>query len=398
MGNELIVIDNELVKKEISPADVFVHGGLDVLICEISTKAKEEVAGLDPGNAKDRKVFGAVCRKISSSKVFIETAAKNYVADLKAKIKPVDAERIRWVKKLDELKDEIDKPRFDWQSAQDYAIAEAQRTINYLHDAVIVFSGTTAAELAKRIEAVEQTDIESLPAEYVDNAEKMRDEALAKLYAEHDAVTKREAEEAELDKLRQEAAARVEADRKAQEDKDRAELEAKIKAEAAETAKREAEEKAAAEIKRAKEAQEAAERRDKEAEDKRIADAEAAKVAAAKAQEEAAAEIRKAKEAQEAAERREKEAAANTIVTGGCIASMLLQEAVNDKEDAERKERERLAEEKRIASKKHRAKIKAEATAAMVSKFGLSQDQANLEFDTYSAGTVPHISVNYGGR
>jgi len=253
-NHEIFVLENELVKTEINPADVFVPGGLDFLIDSISVKAKEAADGLDPATDKGRKAYGSICRKISSSKTFVETAMKNYVSDLKAKIKPVDAERIRFAAAMDALRDETDLPRQEWQWAEESKIKAADAVVKELNEAAIVYADTTAAELAQRIERIEQIDVDALPDSHKDNAAIFKDNALSKLYQQHVEVQKREAEAVELAKLRAEAAARAEADaeRKAKEheetiEKERLAREEKLKADAAAKATREAEEKAAEE-------------------------------------------------------------------------------------------------------------------------------------------------------
>ncbi len=286
----------------------------------------------DMTTAKGRKDIASTSYKVLRTKTTLDNLGKEEVAKLKDLPKKIDAGRKQAREFLEELATRYRQPLTDFEEAEKARIE--------------------AEELAREIA-------------------KAHDEALAMeaFFEREREVARKEAEFAKIE------AARAEADRKAKEEKDLAEREAKIKAEAAETAKREAEEKAAAEIRRAKEAQEAAERREKEAEAKRIADAEEMEAKWQAALE--ADKIRLQKEAAED-ERRAKEKADRI-----------------ERERLAEVERQRVAEEKRIANKKHRAKVKAESTAAMVNKFGFSQDQADLEFDTYSAGAVPHISVNY---
>lgn len=368
--NEIIVVENELVRVELDPEKVFVNGGLDPLINKISEAVDEEVNGLDPSTEKGRKAYGSVCRKISSSSVFVETGMKNYVAELKAKIKPVDAERIRFVAAMKEIREKADHPRQEWLAKEEAKVAAANAIMKSLNDAVIVFSGTTSEELAKRIEAVEQTDIESLPEEYIANAEKMRDAALTKLYAEHDAVINREAEAAELEKLRVEAAERAEADRKAKEESDRKKREERLKAEAAEAAKREAEEQ----IRKAEEARIAAEAKAKE-------EAARAAEAAAEAERKRLEDIEKARLAQEAAVKEAERKA---------------------KEEAERKEHERIAAEeqerqkeaKRITNAKHRAKIEREAALSLKAE-GFDSATAHAAIKAISSGRIANVQIIY---
>ena len=361
---EIIVLENELVKTEINPKDVFVAGGLDFIIGQISDKAKTEAEGLDPATDKGRKAFGSVCRKVSSSKTFIESAMKKFVADLKEQIKPVDAERIRFCTEMDRIRDEIDAPRKEWQAAEEAKIAAANAVMKELNDAAIVYADTTADDLAKRILKVESTDIDNLPEDYRENAENIRNDVLSKLYPQLIEVQRREVEAAELAKLRAEAAAREEADRKAKEERDRIEREEQIKAEAAAKATREAEEKAAQAKNEADEAIAKAKRDAEAAENRRIAEAEAARVAQENAVKEAE---RKAKEEAEKLERDR-------------LAEL---------------EQQRIAEEKKAANKKHREKIKKESCQFIMGINGTTQEQAEWIFDAIAFGSVPHIKIEW---
>jgi hypothetical protein len=354
--NEIITVESELVVVNIKPAEVFVPGGLDVLINEIKAAAMKEVEGLDPSIEKDRKAFGTTCRKVSSTKVFVETGMKTYVADLKAKIKPVDAERIRFVAAMEDIRREIDKPRQDYLQAEEATVALANQIMKQIQDSMVIHLGTTSADLETRVTEIENIDIEALPENYQDRALLDKNSALTFLYQQQADLQKRENEQAELAKLRQEADERrqkEEADRLAKEQADR---EAEIIRKAEERAKREAGEAAA----------------------KAIADARAAKEKAEK----------DAIEAKERAEREKREAV----------------------EEADRKERERLAEEerqkavaeaarkaaeKKAANKKHREAVNAGIVRALHQHVGVKESDCNLIIDAINDGMIPGVTINY---
>jgi len=355
---DIIVIESELVKTSINPAEVFVTGGLDNLYREIEKKAKAGVEGLPVETDKGRKAFGAVCRKISSTKVFVESGMKQYVADLKAKIKPVDAERIRFVALLDDLRDEIDKPRQEYLQREQAVIDAANAVMKRLTDAVVVYAGTTSDELGRRVAEIEGIDTDNLPEDYKERAVAQKNSTLTILYQQHESTQKREADQAELEAARKLLAEQAEKKRQEEAAAAQAAREKKIAEEAAEKAKAEAEKREQTAIKAREEAEAAARR----AEERRAEEARAAEIAKEQAIHDA---LQKAKE--EAARA----------------------EAVKQAEF----EKQRQEEEKRQASKKHRTKVKDEAVRFIQGIHGTTQEQAEGIFDAISNGEVPHVNV-----
>lgn len=198
----------------------------------------------------------------------------------------------------------------------------------------------------------------------------------------HTKAAQREAEAAELERLRKEAAER-----------ERIEREARIAAEA--KAKAEADAKAAAE-KREREiaAQQAkakadADRKEREAAEA-IAKAEREKQEAIeKAERDRLAAIAKAEADAKAAEERQRQA---------------VEKAKRDAEEASQRERARIEreqaaakaeEEKRAANKAHQKRINNEILAAMV-ETGLVTDEIGKELISRIAkGLIPHVSISY---
>lgn len=115
-----------LVIEKIDAAAVFVENGLNPLIDKIKAEVKGIVPILD--TAKGRKEIASRARWVAKNKVFIDNAGKEYVAGLKAKIKPVDAERKRVRDILDKLRDEVRQPLTEWEEIEAKKVeAEAQR-------------------------------------------------------------------------------------------------------------------------------------------------------------------------------------------------------------------------------------------------------------------------------
>lgn len=214
-------------------------------------------------------------------------------------------------------------------------------------------AGGRAADIARHIAAVEAIDVTTPDWEdYADAARDARDVTLNNLRKAHAIAVEREAEQAELERLRAEAAKREQADR-----------DARIAAEAAERAKREAEERATREIAAAK-AREAA--------------AESARLAA---EAQAKADAERAVREREEAERRAAQAERMHIETERRIAD-------------ERADAERLADERRKARQEHRATIHREALASLLAGH-IDETVARLVIELIRDDRVAHVRIVY---
>lgn len=183
-------------------------------------------------------------------------------------------------------------------------------------------------------------------------------EAEKKRLAEIEEQKRRDIEERERKlKEREEALAKAEAEARAKEEAEKAEKERlareeKIRAEGAERAKREAQEA----VEKAEREKVAAEQREKEAAER----ADQEKREAIEAEKKRAAEEARKKEEQEKA---------------------LAQ-------------KQRLAEEKRAADRKHRQKINASAMKAFIEE-GLTEKMAKDVITMIASGSIPSITINY---
>ena len=279
-----------LIVEKIDAATVFVENGLSPLI----EKIKAEVEGIVPimGTTKGRKEIASRARWVAKNKVFIDNAGKEYVAGLKAKIKPVDAERKRVREILDKLRDEVRQPLTEWEEEEARKIEiEAARIagINEKIDRISEFEAqgdagvpiplptATASQIERGIEYFSKCDLteevfqELLPKAQETHSAKMEElknalaltqekETLAaeraKLEAEKEAIAQKERDKEIAEKAAQRA--KETAERKAEkaadklkEDKIKADLEIKRleeekeeKARQVEKDLREAEEKA----------------------------------------------------------------------------------------------------------------------------------------------------------
>jgi hypothetical protein len=110
MSNELIVID------KINAIEVFASGGAD----DILGKIEALVSDFEPDitSSAGRKEIASLAYKVAKSKVALDALGVSLVADKKAEIAMVDAERRRVRDKLDEIKVRVRKPLTEWEDAE----------------------------------------------------------------------------------------------------------------------------------------------------------------------------------------------------------------------------------------------------------------------------------------
>ena len=253
---------------------------IDNLIKNIREKASSVVGDLN--KAAGRKVYISMAATVRSTKVMIDDAGKELVAEMKKRPALVDASRRKVREALDELAVEIRKPVTDWEAEQERLKSEeeAKRQAEALekqvesdHEIALLLNEKFDREVAEKKAEAERQRIAHEEELKRQAAEQARIEAEQKAKAELEAAARREAEA---------QAAKERAEREA---KEAAELAERQRVEAQQKAEREKQEAIAAEQRKAQEAADKV-RREAEAketarlaEEKRVAD-EAAKRAA----------------------------------------------------------------------------------------------------------------------
>jgi hypothetical protein len=236
-----------LVIEKIDAAAVFVENGLNPLIDKIKAEVKGIVPILD--TAKGRKEIASRARWVAKNKVFIDNAGKEYVAGLKAKIKPVDAERKRVREILDKLRDEVRQPLTEWEEIEEKKEAEEAQRIALIkekiekisqfevrgsHGIPILLEIANSQEIEAGIEFFETCNLtEEIFQEFLEKAEKVHSDVMNTLKERLKYVKEKEALEVEKKKLK--------AEKEAIEQRER---DKKIAEEAAKKAKETAERKA----------------------------------------------------------------------------------------------------------------------------------------------------------
>lgn len=308
--------------------------------------------------ATGRKAYASMAHKIARSKTAIDNIGKELVADLKQLPKTIDAERKRWRDQLDEWRDEARGPLNEWEAAEEARKARHNDRIEHIRS-FEEFDGLQAAGLEVQLANLEEIAVDDSFEEYEAEAHRAKDKAVKALRVAIEAQKAREAEQAELERLRQEAAEREQKER-----------EAKIAREAEERARREAEEKAQAE-------REAAARRE-----------QGAKAEAERKEREHQEAIAKAKRDAELAEQRAKEEYDRKERER--IAEQQRQE--QERLDAERREQEEVA--RRQADKEHRGRINRTAMQAFIDG-GMPPECAKQAVTMLAKGEIPNATINY---
>lgn len=387
------------------PTQVFAPGGVDTILEKLEAKVRASAKDLDISTPKGRKEVASLAYKVARSKTALDDMGAKLTEETRAFINAVNADRKKARDRLDALKDEVRKPLDDFEAAEAARIKAHEDGIAALIALSMFGVPPDTDAIAARLEEAQAADTSGF-REFTKRAEDAKAGAVAKLEAILEESRKRDAERAELERLRKEAAeraAREEAERierEKQEAAARAAEEARIAAE--EKARREAEEaerRAAAERERiereAREKAEAAERERQRVERER---AEAEERAAQAERDRQAAE-RRAKEAEEKAERDRIEAARRAEKERKAADERAQRQA----EEAARLERERIeqasraAEEaarQREADKAHRASINRAALDAFVAA-GLSEGAARTAVEAIAKGNVPNVRISY---
>lgn len=329
-------------------------GGLDPLIAKLEAAVKAHVPDLT--TKKGRDAIKSLAYNVARSKTALDEAGKQLNEEARAQIAVVDAARRKIRDKLDALRDEARKPLDEWEAAEEARVEALKARLDRLANAAP--AEDTSDAIKALITRVEQTAIDDSWAEYLPHAGKAKDATLNRLRAKLVVTEQREAEQAELARLRAEAEARAEEDRKRKEAEE---------AEARRIEAQKAEAERLAQIEREK--QEAAERAKREAEEK-------AEKAALRAAAEALEAENRHKRALEEAERRAEAAA----------------QAERDRIEAERIA-EAEAQRKREENTRIRNRVKREIVAALTAIAGDASPEQIA--DALIAGSIPHCTVRF---
>lgn len=336
--------------EKLTAVQVFRPGGVDDVLDRIKREVK--TTPVDISTPAGRKACASLAYKVARSKTALDEMGKALNETRRAEINSVDAERRRIRAELDALAEDVRRPLTEWEDAEKNRVAAHEAALRDI-EALLRFDGP---DPGAKVVAERQDALDTIAArdwqEFKARASDVRAAVVDRLAGLLAAAQKREAEAAELARLRAEEAERQRLDAIRQQQ----ERDARIAEEAAARAKAAAEAAAAAELARQAEA------------------AEAERQAAARRE-------REAQEAAQAAQRAAEAAEARRIAAE--------QQAVADAEAAAKR-----AEQERAADKAHRGAVNREALAALVTA-GLSEPAAKTAIEAIARGAVPHVSIKY---
>lgn len=195
------------------------EGAVDPIIARIEAEVRAHVPDLT--TAKGRDAVKSLAYKVSRSKTALDEAGKKLNEDARAQIAVVDAARKRIRDRLDALRDEARKPLDDWEAAE-------ETRINALRDRLAALDAGRAdehcetAQISDVLAEIEATEIGDDWQEYQGQAAIAKGRALTTLRRNLQIASQREADAAELERLRLEQARRDEEDRQRREAEDAA--------------------------------------------------------------------------------------------------------------------------------------------------------------------------------
>jgi hypothetical protein len=353
--NALVIIET------LSPAIFSEAGGIDAMLEKL--EADVRAIATDISTPAGRKAVASLAHKVARSKTAFDGMGKDLAAEWKVKAKAIDTERARVWDRLEALQAEVRKPLDEYEAAEAKRIADHQNSLQ-----AIIDLGTFGSDLPASAEIISSLmALETLPdrdwQEFKQKAATARSETFAKLQALKEAALAREAESAELERLRAEQSAR-----------ERQEREDRIAAEAAARATREAEERAAAEA-------------------RRVADATAE--AQRKADQDRADAIALAEKTQRDAEAAAAKAESDRIAAAGRAEAERVAAVEAERRRVAEAEAAALAEaEARERNKAHKKAVNNDAKAALIAA-GLSEADSIKAITAIALGQVPNVKISY---
>lgn len=345
---ELMVLSSD--KKSIEK--VFIEGqDIDSTIAKIRDEAKN--LPVDMTVRKNREEVASFAYKIARSKTAVDKVGAALSAEYKEIPKKIDANRRVYKEAFERLQEEVRSPLNQWEQEEKERKMAHESKIEWLNNWNDQLEHAPSEIIKQRMAEVEAVELGEPWQEYEAEAARAKDAALTGLRDLLAVTELREAEHAELERLRQEAAEREQKDR-----------EERIAREAADKARQEQAEalaKAQAEKELAEQRRIAAE---KQAEADRIA-------AEQKAEQERIEAQARAKQQAEAAAQAERDRIA----------------AEQAKAEEEKAARE--------ADREHQGNVNRAAMEAIQQAGSLTDEQARAVIVAIIKGEVPSVTINY---
>ncbi|HDS1744247.1 hypothetical protein [Pseudomonas sp. M2] len=375
MSAEQKLIAIEEISEANAPA-IYVAGGLQQFIDLVKGEIEGEVPDLTTRKGRER--IASLAAKVSKSKTAVEKPGRDYLRRLKEMPKVVEAELREFVTKMDALRDEVRQPLTDWQAAEDARVDKHNSMIRHIEDCGLgLIGGQPQPFVLLFRELEEKIIVDEKFEEFEAEAHRAKATALVKLQASFDEHQKREAEQAELARLR-----RAEEER-AEQDRIRAAQEAAVEAERQRVAQQQQAEREAA-ARREQELLDQAAAQEREAENQRLQlklQAEQAERARVQAEADRVAAEQRMEQERQAAARRQEEAAEQARQEERRRADAAAAEILRQQEARER-------------DKAHRASINRAALEAFVAG-GMTEECAKQAITLIAQRKIPNIAITY---
>lgn len=375
MSAEQKLIAIEEISEANAPA-IYVAGGLKQFIDLVKAEVEGEVPDLTTRKGRER--IASLAAKVSKSKTAVEKPGRDYLRRLKEMPKVVEAELREFVTKMDTLRDEVRQPLTDWQAAEDARVDKHNSMIRHIEDCGLGLMGGQPQPFTLLFRELEEKIIvDEKFEEFEAEAHRAKATALAKLKSSFDEHQKREAEQAELARLRREAEERAEQDRI------RLAQEAAVEAERQRVAQQQQAEREAA-ARREQELLDQAAAQEREAENQRLQlklQAEQAERARIQAEADRVATEQRMEQERQAAARRQEEAAEHARQEERRRADAAAAEILRQQEARER-------------DKAHRASINRAALEAFVAG-GMTEECARQAITLIAQRKIPNIAITY---
>lgn len=190
----------------INPEVAFAAGGAEEVVAQVEADARE-AASTDLSTATARGIIAALAFKVARTKVALDDMGKNHVAHLKQQAKEVDVERKAIRDRLDALRDAVRKPLTDWETAETTRIQDHQAALAEIENATAFDTLEPAAkDIQDRIDRLSAMGGNRDWQEFEKRAAAAKAGAMAKLTVMLGVTLRREAERAELERLREQEA------------------------------------------------------------------------------------------------------------------------------------------------------------------------------------------------
>ena len=241
---QLVSVDD--ISEDNAPL-IYVSGGLKPFIDRVREEVSGEVPDLSTKKGRDR--VASLAAKVSKSKVAVEKPGREYLKRLKEMPKVVEAELREFVTSMDDLRDAVRKPLTDWEAAEEARVADFKGRIEDLKLFAVISDDLRSAGVQVQIDNLKCVDVNESWQEFEAEGHRTKAASLEALEQELVKRKAREAEQAELERLRAEREAQAQREREAQlvreaEERARREAEQAAQAEREAVIRREAEAKA----------------------------------------------------------------------------------------------------------------------------------------------------------